>query len=200
MGRHAIEEKLAMQLDNNQVLPESVVVYILVGIRKLLEIGNDSNTYPSLRFHCDWALHSKLDRKGALAVIKQFDDFEDAWAGDNTDLMAKAQAALSATVGADKFRTELAQFLKVHKLPTTLCDDDTRWVDFLRVYGAVIHDAPLEFNLTRIKHVSSVVVRRSDEPGDPDVPVKDFLFALEWEPMRFDKKPGMRYRVNFRKP
>ena len=37
-------------------------------IRKLLESENSAKRFRSLQFFCEWALHSKLDRAGALEI------------------------------------------------------------------------------------------------------------------------------------
>ncbi len=61
MAKEQILEKLAEKL---KIVPtsESDVVYILSRIRKVLEINNYPETYSTLNFYCNLALHSKIDR------------------------------------------------------------------------------------------------------------------------------------------
>jgi hypothetical protein len=67
MGRHVIVEKLQQELDKG-ITCEAQLVYVLVEIRKLLEITHRAEKYPALSFHRDWALHSRMDRAGALRI------------------------------------------------------------------------------------------------------------------------------------
>jgi hypothetical protein len=58
---------------------EPQAVYLLVAIRKLLEKldakqHGAKEQYGYLNFHCDWALHSQLNRKAARNVLKHFDE------------------------------------------------------------------------------------------------------------------------------
>src|SRR5437867_1739661 len=74
MGRAAIEEKLNRQLSSKAPVTEARVVYILVLTRKLLERQGELNKYPMLRFYCDWALHTNMDRAGAQRILRLFDE------------------------------------------------------------------------------------------------------------------------------
>lgn len=58
---------------NAGIRTEVQVVYLLVGIRKLIERKESGERYPSLKFHCDWALHPKMDRRAARLILLQFD-------------------------------------------------------------------------------------------------------------------------------
>ena len=65
--KEEIIRKLTAQL-NEGITTEVQVVYLLVGIRKLIERDEKRERYPVLNFSCDWVLHSKLDRSGAKAI------------------------------------------------------------------------------------------------------------------------------------
>src|SRR5260221_14404807 len=64
--------KLTRELDQG-ITSEVQVVYLLVGVRKLMERDGLKKQYPDLNFHCDWALHSKLEGTTAKAVLRKFD-------------------------------------------------------------------------------------------------------------------------------
>jgi hypothetical protein len=199
MGRHAIEAKLNDILTTSFDFSEPNVVYILVEIRKLLEISEEQKKYQALVFFCNWALHSKLDKTAAIRIVRKFDEMEDAWEEGNTTKLETARNALKDTLGAKSLRKELKIFLQSRDLPATVCMDETQWHAFLKTYGAIIHQAPLEFNLTRVKYISRVVVERVDEPDSElqDTDGGNFLFALKWKPIRFDKKVGLGQQVDF---
>jgi hypothetical protein len=62
-----IIRKLTAELDQG-ITTEVQVVYLLAGIRKIIERDNVGDRYSDLKFHCDWALHSRMDRAAAKAV------------------------------------------------------------------------------------------------------------------------------------
>ena len=51
---------------------ERQVVYLMVELRKLLEVTKKKKNYPSLLFHCDWVAHTTLDRELAREIVKAF--------------------------------------------------------------------------------------------------------------------------------
>jgi hypothetical protein len=73
MSTPEIIRKLGEELDKG-ITTEVQVVYVLAGVRKLIERDRVQDQYPDLRFHCNWVLHSKMHRKAAKAILKQFDD------------------------------------------------------------------------------------------------------------------------------
>jgi hypothetical protein len=67
-----IIRKLGGELDTG-ITTEVQVGYLLAGIRKLIERDKIEDQYAGLKFHCDWALHARMDRAAARAILKQFD-------------------------------------------------------------------------------------------------------------------------------
>src|SRR5947207_2263802 len=68
-----IIRKLTVEL-NKGITTEVQVVYLLVGIRKLIERDEVEEKYPALMFHCDWAVHAKLDRAPAKSILRLLDE------------------------------------------------------------------------------------------------------------------------------
>jgi hypothetical protein len=58
---------------NKGVTAEAEVVYLMSGLRKLLEQQQAKKQYKYLTFHCDWTLHSKLEDPAAQQVLIKFD-------------------------------------------------------------------------------------------------------------------------------
>jgi hypothetical protein len=199
MGRHAIVEKLHEQLGGKPKLTEPLILYLLVGVRKLLELENSNHKYPSLKFQCDWCLHTRLDKRGAIDVIKLFDELEDMRRPDGGVSKEQGEKLMQA-LGVDSFHRDLSTFLRDNGLPDDIVNDFQRWTEFLEGYGALIQDVPLEFRLTRIRHISKVVVKKTLVEKGRHYAVGPFLFALEWQPTRFDGKPVEPYRMNFNTP
>jgi hypothetical protein len=181
MGRHAIVEKFSAELTKG-ITSEVQVVYFLVEIRKLLEITDRADDYPALLFHCDWALHSRMDRAGALRILERFDEFcDNLFRFDKTKLLdAKFNEELGNMLGGVRFGRELEAFLEsVHIARDSFVLD---WVSFMRLYGEVIKDAPLVISSRprvkrkpqrpiRIKYLKSLVVKTENTPG---------AFHLHW--------------------
>jgi hypothetical protein len=197
MGRPALEEKLNRELTSNEEMTEARVVYVLVAVRKLMEIGSEAATYPRLAFHCDWALHSRLTRNPeAIRVVGLFDNLEKARETGTAAEVETATRALDVITDAKHFRDEFRAFLDAHKLPTELCDWSKRWIPFLALYGQVISDAPLKIGAP-VGRVAKVLVKHISESTTPDPPGWRFIFGLEWTPMRFDQKQGRQHYIGF---
>jgi hypothetical protein len=191
MGRHAIIEKLDKQL-RKPIDSETQVVYLLVEIRKLIEIERCRNVYFSLNFHCDWALHAKLDGAGARRVLHRFDAFcEYFLSGKKEPAPVSFSAELQSTIEVENFRQELTRFLKSHELPKETCTDQSRWNAFVKFYSGVITDCPLVVRQRQTKkqdvtakdafhHLDGLVIRTvSDGDG----------FFLEWY-VEYRNDPG----------
>lgn len=113
---------------------EVEIVYLLVQIRKLLEIETNAD-YPYLKFHCDWILHSKLSRKSAKEILKKFEcilPFEEG--KEPSDEIKKISKMIF-------FKDELLKFLE--SIGIKFLQD---WAHFLSLYTVVISDIPLEIN------------------------------------------------------
>src|SRR5579872_1229998 len=110
MGRHAIVDKLKTELEKG-ITSEVQLVYVLVEVRKLLEITHRKDQYPALLFHCDWILHSHMDRPGALRVLQRFDEFCGYYFGDKSTVDVNFDKELSDTLGVVRFREEFEDFL-----------------------------------------------------------------------------------------
>ncbi len=78
-GRHKSKLERALA---RPITSEEQVVYILVELRKLMELNGDSLTFPSLQFHCDWVAHPVMDRAPAKKIVSLFDKHQEVI--DNT--------------------------------------------------------------------------------------------------------------------
>jgi hypothetical protein len=62
-----------------QPLTEITLKSILADTRKLLELCGAKKTYLSLNFHCNWALHTKMERGLVGKLLEDFDAVWNAW-------------------------------------------------------------------------------------------------------------------------
>jgi len=131
--RHAIVEKLDSAL-RKRITSEQQVVYVMVELRKLLELDEIKDRFEALIFHCDWVVHPRLTGKTASKVL---DAFNENARHDGS------RHPVSGIVGLDNFMSDLTTVLLKYQLPTSLTQNPTQWNAFLRNYGEVVRDCPL---------------------------------------------------------
>ena len=136
--------KLSAELKKG-ITTEVQVVYLLAGIRKLIERDKIGDQYPDLKFHCDWALHSSMDRAAAKAVLKQFDAAHALLRGNVKlqDLPGPLKSEIDRISKMLSFEKELTNFLNKYALPPLTHNRDDGWTHFLHLYSEVIEDIPL---------------------------------------------------------
>ena len=175
------------------ITTEVQVVYLLAGIRKIIERDNICSQYPNLKFHCDWALHSSMDRAAAKRILRQFDDAH-LRLQNNIEfhkLPQPLRAEIDRISQMRSFETELVDFLDTYGLPpiTLHCDDG--WVHFLHLYTKVIEDIPLVVAVPAVKntvqpigsshYISHVVVNCEEAPETiKHEGGEDLLFKVTW--------------------
>lgn len=139
-----IIRKLTAEL-NKGIDTEVQVVYVLAGIRKLIERDTLEGKYPGLKFHCDWALHSMMDRAGAKAILRKFDAAHSLLKGRVAlnDLPTILRNEIDRISQMKSFSEELSQFLEVYNLPPLTQNRSDGWAHFLHLYTRVVEDIPL---------------------------------------------------------
>ena len=91
---------------------EMHLVYVLVEIRKYLELGNRRRKqYPVLHFHCCWAVHSKAKGLGTDRILLRFDQAFEHFRRAS-EAPKEMWAELAKTMGLQKLREEMREFLK----------------------------------------------------------------------------------------
>lgn len=169
---------------------EAQVVYLLAGIRKIIERENKASKFDYLNFHCDWVLHSKLDRWFAQKVLNQFDSVH------ISQIKSGGRDPLSRTIdnilNMEQFREQMSGFLKSHSLADFSQDGDT-WAKFLYLYSRVIEDIPLVIspkNSASIQQIT-ISVKISDQP------VNDHkVYKISWHITGKDGSSGEVFVIN----
>jgi len=135
-----LEEQLA-----KGVASEAEALYFVAEVRKLLELQQAKDQYEYLTFHCDWALHSKLQGRMAQKILAQF---------DRANIHLKAGIVLHDLPGLLRleidriskmrhFEDQLDAFLKNNGLPTLDQTREDGWIHFVHLYGKIVEDCPL---------------------------------------------------------
>ena len=145
MSTPEIIRKLTEELDNG-ITTEVQVVYVLAGVRKLIERDKVEDQYADLRFHCDWVLHSGMDRAAAKAILKQFDAAQPLFRGGHK-LPSELKSEIDRISKMRSFKKELARFLTAYNLPSLTKNRPDGWPHFLHLYTKVIEDIPLMVSL-----------------------------------------------------
>jgi hypothetical protein len=144
MTTRDILSKLESELEAG-IATEVQVVYLLAGIRKLVERDERDDEYGVLEFHCDWALHSHLDRSAARAILEQFEAahvlLQDQIELDG--LPRDLRIEIDRISKMESFEEELSTFLAEYGLPPLTQHRSDGWAHFLHLYAKVIEDIPL---------------------------------------------------------
>lgn len=194
MGQSAIEEKLDRQLSSKGPLTEGRVVYILVETRKLLELQGELAKYPTLCFHCDWALHTNLDRAGAQRILRLFDEAHPLLCNDKT-LPRDLKRQITDTTNLRLFRDDFAKFLKAYKLSEYTLHH--RWTKFLHSYAGVIEDCSLTVRAANLKNIKSVTLNKEDaKPKVTSSNQRYLVYRIRWTCCGIDNRTATWDSIN----
>jgi hypothetical protein len=182
-----IKDKLTDEL-KEQIASERQVVYILVELRKLMELSKEKGGgYFALNFYCSWAVHTEMDQNGAANIVKRFDDFQrimdfvDSTAVDGVSDLPPEDITklkeLEGTLQLQKFRSQLENYLAKEALPNNLTTTTETWHNFLKYYLRVIEDCPLVC-IAPLEHVQKVVIKVMDVQ---EAAFTDYKIMIRWE-------------------
>lgn len=163
------------------VTSEGQIVYIMVELRKLIELNGDGARIAALKFHCDWVAHPVLQGSQAQDIVRLFDKYqklEDTKpvAQDRPDMSFMKQ--LGPVLTMSNFRNELGAYLRSQQLDPSIPNDNDKWAMFLMHYAGVIEDCPLRCVSQRLKYVDEVTLKLLD--SSPQARATGFQLAIEW--------------------
>ena len=198
-----IIRKLAEQIDGG-ITTEVQVVYVLAGIRKLIERDQRDQIYPNLKFHCDWALHSRMNRAAARKILLQFDEAHLRLQGEIElhDLPTGLRREIDRISQMKSFEAELSQFLSDYELPQLTRARNDGWVYFLYLYTKVVEDIPLVavrdnrpvIHPQNISHVTVHFEEARETLKYEDM--EEVLFKVTWTVHDNDGRSGDIYVIN----
>lgn len=211
MATSDIMKKLEEEL-NSGIKTEPQVVYLLTQIRKIIERDNLKEQYARLKFHCDWVLHSSMDRAEAKAILKEFDAAYGHLSGTVKliDLPEPLKSEIDRISKLRSFEEELSKFLAAYGLPLLTRHSFDGWTHFLYLYGKVIEDTPLEVSRiaakykpkqvtpgSGLKYISHVIVKcESARETVKCADVEEVLFKLTWTSYNESGKFGDIFVIN----
>lgn len=202
MARRQIIEKLRNELSQD-ITTERQVVYILAEIRKYLELINTPEKFSALYFYCCWALHTRMNREGAVRILERFDKAHRfAIASRVTalnELPESIREDIQRTMMYAKFVEQFHDFVKTEQLVDDLVRDVYRWVKFLSLYTDIIEECPLELagQGIRLKHVKAVDVKKVRRLPSAPAQAGIIMFGSEWRVRTADPQERGSWTVYF---
>jgi len=154
--KEQIVEKLKNFLSERPSITEEFeVVYIMVELRKLLDRERErsaSNSYSLVRFHADWALHTRKDHitPAMRKIMNNIDKAINIYPKNgNIDFLLMPE-----------FRKELTKLLEEHDLPNEFCKNDAKWMNFVVALTQILADQPIVNPTDNIAEFRYVDVRK----------------------------------------
>ena len=166
------------------IVTDEQVLYVLVGARKLLELGNyPRDAYLPARFICDWAVHTALSRsRWGRDVLSFFDSVISQ--GRSWDVLSPSeQTRFRQILGLDEMRNSLMDLLRDNHVPPIALGNVYGWRVFLEHFAKLVQDCPLR--LEGGKHVKEVRVNIRYHPEDLNLIDVEWLFTRIDDPRPF---------------
>ena len=116
------------------------LVYLLVEIRKVLEIDNIQNSI--IRFYCNWILHSDLRIPKTTQIISNIFDPSINTHDSGKDIAKILVSKHADFFKLDNFKSELLDFFKNNGLPSNSIHS---WSSFKKSLVRVIEETPVVF-------------------------------------------------------
>lgn len=136
---------------------EAEVVYLLVEIRKVIEMNERDPQFPKfrlLRFYCNWVVHSNIsrwnDKQEVLELIEAILEEINEPGFDGVSLR------LANLIGHYHLIDELGDFLTRFSLPNSVIEVNSQWCRFALCLGRVLMDQPLK--VVRFVNVAEIRV------------------------------------------
>jgi len=118
---------------------KEMVVYLMVEIRKFIErTEEESQRWHSLKYWCDWVVHTQLDKKFARETLNRMEKY----IIENPDNKFHRSAFNIEFVSLENLRWELDEFLTSNELPNQIINVPP-WDDFGKYLVEVLRDCPL---------------------------------------------------------
>jgi hypothetical protein len=162
MARSEIADKLSDLLPVSE-WSEPLVVYFFVQARKLLDHREsvEEDTYPNLRFFCDWVVHISKDRIDDSTV----DILKNLQIGIEKQIKSPQAEASKDPINFAYFehlKPEVIALMKEEGIPTVSLEGSDEWIELISNLVKVLENQPLVVNSRHGLNISEVVFRPSN--------------------------------------
>jgi hypothetical protein len=161
---------------------EYQALYLMVAVRKLLEHQQAKEKYKYLTFHCDWALHSKLEGTTAQEILKLFDaaNIHLKKGVELHDLPGFLRFEIDRISKMKYFEDELDAFLTSNGLPPLDTARSDGWIHFAHLYGKIVEDCPLVMTARNATASVESVTLNIDMAKASERDGGDMWFKVRW--------------------
>ncbi|HRD71270.1 MAG TPA: hypothetical protein PK657_14150 [Legionella sp.] len=163
---------------------DSVVVHFLTLIRKELELLDESReSFDVLKFYCDWALHTGIDRsKSGSSIISNINQTITIFqhASSNEELIRGISILL-----VNKLKNQLLKFLDKHSIQTNIISDQTQWRHFSLILFSILEDTKVCLHQTHKHYLMNNPIKQGMWICEIKIVKKDFHSPLssKYEPI-----------------
>ena len=180
MNEQTLLDKLRQRLAV-PVHTEEQVLFVLIGARKLIELGGYKRDHLLAgRFMTDWAVHSVIDRNSWSRDSLSFMDSMFAQKKFWQDLSTHEQQRFAGILSLENGRLELMDVFRKAHVPPVAFGHPIGWRVFLTAFLDLINDCPLKLDRGRI--IDSVTMNMVQDPSDKR------LININWKFTRIDKQ------------
>jgi hypothetical protein len=179
-----------------QPLSQLTIKSCLADTRKLLELTGTDKKYATLKFYCDWILHTKMDRKFANDLLREADQACDNWIVRKIPMPADFETTIGYKIGLYGFEREMAECLAPYGIKLPWYGYRDQWTLFEQIYCDIVADSFLECSDKRhpLKQINGACVRvyklsehpeekKDYQPGDYLPHGIEWLFTIDGDPV-----------------
>jgi hypothetical protein len=212
--RAKLTKRLKSAFSAGRTFNPSALRMVLVDIRDLLELVEESARYRALKFHCDWILHPKLTGPRAQRIIKAVDiecikaierkGLQDWPASARSDFLGPLSQdfvdAVLSRFSFHDFESELRDFLERHDITKLPPPWSGTYRAFELLYCRLIEDRAWEYTNKKdpTKYVNRARVQMLQRRADGSMPAqgKAFPFFLSWT-FLWNDQPRLVFEAEF---
>ena len=174
-------KKLISENDIN----DSIVVHFLTLIRKELELLDESDreSFNVLKFYCDWALHSVIDRsKPGSSIISNINQTINIYqhAPSNDELIRAISILL-----VNSLKSQLSKFLYKNLIQTSIMNDQTQWKHFSIVLFSILENTRVCLHSTHKQYLMNNPIKQGMWICEIKIVKQDFhdVLSPRYEPI-----------------
>jgi len=156
----------------SQPMTSASIKLLLVDTRILLESSGKSKQYRTLKFYCDWVLHSQMSGKTASQLLADVDEVLDRWRSRKILMPQNFHDTLGYQIGFYGFEEELERFLRTCEVEMARAGTVVNWRVFEALYcDNLVSDCLLKYagkkplKLIHTAKVESFKVQEWPEPN-----------------------------------
>lgn len=158
---------------------ECEAVYIIAEIRKILEYHDSAGLprFDILYLFSNWALHTEAS-KNHVNIRKYFADFDVQSTMKMKDYLQTS--FFKELLQLELLKKDLAEFLKLHNLPTLVTETKEQWSNFLDLYTGIVSEVPMRYTKNDLlpDEIEELVLYRVN-PGDGLKPYAKWNIRLQ---------------------